>query len=150
MGLLDLNNDIIPIEQILESNGWRLIQTIKQAKPHKRGLYYQNVVIENYTIRVARLNMGRFHEGNYYIYLDFWPKGYSYVSWDDRHFTLRKNLMKIDIRHYCEGREHGQMRVFYARPGSESEILNLIDDATNKMYTNFNALKEKYKGKDYI
>lgn len=149
MGLLDLN-DTIPIEQILEANGWRLIQTTKQAKPHKRGLYYQNVAIENYTIRVARLSMGRSHESNYYIYLDFWPKGYSYVSWDDRHFTLRKNLMKIDIRHYREGHEHGQMRVFYARPGSESEILNLIDDATNKMYTDFNALKEKYKGKDYI
>ena len=149
MGLLDLN-DTIPIEQILEANGWRLMHTTKHAKPHKRGLYYQELTIENYTIKVARLNMGRFHKGNYYIYLDFWPKGYRYVSWDDRYFTLRKNLMKINIMHYYEGNEHGQMRVFYARPGNESEILNLIDDATNKMYTDFNALKEKYKGKDYI
>lgn len=149
MGLLDLNNEI-PIETLLECNGWTRTHTTKHAKPHKRGLYYQELIIENYTIKVARLNMGRSHEGNYYIYLDFWPKGYRYVSWDDRYFTLRKNLMRINIMHYYEGSEHGQMRVFYARPENESEIFNLIDDATNKMYDDFNTLKEKYKGKDYI
>ena len=129
---------------------WIPIQTLHNVLPHTNGLYWQQVSMTRYCKRIARLEYGREQEGNFFIELEFWPKGSIYVNSQDRYLTLRKHLLKICIRHHYTGCDIGSMKQFYIRPDNDEEVLRAIDDMQNSMYKDIDSFMEKYKGIDGV
>lgn len=151
MSLLDENIDI-PIESLLMAVDWKKVSKIRIVDPFGKLFYPQQVTLTYYQYSFARLEHGReqIQNGDYFIDLEFWPKGSKYVNRKGHLIKLKKHLVVTEIRHSTNGAPNGIMYHLYVKTNTDYETFKFLKEIQDSLYIDHNQIIQKYKGKYYI
>ena len=151
MSILDENIDI-PIESLLMAADWKKVSRTRIVDPFGKLFYPQQVTLIYYRYSFARLEHGReqMQNGDYFIDLEFWPKGSKYINRKGHLIKLKKHLVVTEIRHSINGASDGIMRHLYVKTNTDFEAFKFLEEIQNGLYIDHNQIIRKYKGKYYI